>query len=687
MKPPAWPWLALATGIPLSLWLLVPGPRELAAVALHARTVDGGENEPFDMVKPVGLARLRALVALAPDRLDWRRTLARTLEDAGKPGASMTQWRAIAANPHATADDLREAARELIGHAAQPEGVALLESLADAGRLDAGQLQDAAVQAGSAGLWPQAAHLLEALAAVAPKDPWPLEVLARVEERQGHVDAAVTAWRRRFALPGSQPSQHLAAVALLERQGKAAEAIALLETFESTADVSEWRERASLAWELGRAREEVDARRALYRLAPGDQENRLALADRLGAEGDHDGARHLYDEALAMAGDDADTLAALAARWVDGGRDEAAAPLLAKLAALDDPPDEALLVLARAERVHDPAAAAGWLDRLHAGGGGDAGTWLLRGDLAHRLGDAATAAAAWRHVLDLVPLNATDATVLAERARAAASLAGVPATGKAYHQPLLGAAHSWAAFYGADAPPDRLSVPDVLVLEPDHAWQPSRFRRPGQKVLAYLSLGEVNRSRPYFAALAARPGTLERPNPRWPGAVTVDPRSLAWWGLVLEKLVPAILARGYDGLFLDTLDAAGSLDVPAQAATAGAMADLVRAIRERYPRVVMVSNGGLGLLAHTAPALDAVAVESVFTDYQFQPPAYRLRDDTAARARVAQVRARVQPYRLPVFVLEYLPPGGGPGQQAVEHAARAAGWIPFISQIGLDALP
>ena len=101
--------------------------------------------------------------------------------------------------------------------------------------------------------------------------------------------------------------------------------------------------------------------------------------------------------------------------------------------------------------------------------------------------------------------------------------------------------------------------PDLLVLEPDHQWHPRVLRRSGQKVLAYLSLGEIHKTRPYYAALAARVGVLASPNPRWPDAVAVDPGAPAWWGVVLEEVVPQILAQGYDGLFLDTLDDAGSL--------------------------------------------------------------------------------------------------------------------------------
>jgi uncharacterized protein (TIGR01370 family) len=687
-------WGLLAICVPVVLWALVPADEELSAVALHPQVTSGSLNLPFDLATPTGLARLRALVALAPDRLDWRRLLASTLESMGQASESMAQWRLVAGDSRATDDDVRTAARELIGHRSPAEGISLLEALARRGRLDAFQIRDAAEQAGAAELWPASARLLELLAVATPADPYALETLARVEERRGDLEAAVAAWRRRFELPGATPSHRLAAVALLERLHRPADALALLASAGNESDLTEWRERASLAWELGHCEEEAIARKAILRRVPTDQTNRLALADELLNLGDAAAAERLYAEALAAAEDDPDVLAELAARRIDGPNVAAALPLLARLAALRDPPDRALEVLARAARVHDPAASAKWLDKLHGGGGGTAQTWLSRGELAVRLGDASGAQSAWQHVVELAPADVTDLAVRQARTEALVALAGLPGAGVAAAQRgrVLASIHSWAVYYGpppaSNVPIAGLQAPDLLVLEPDQPWHPRLLRRPGQHLLAYLSLGEVHKSRSYFEALARQPGVLASPNPLWPGAVSVDPRAPAWWGVVMEELVPKIIAEGYDGLFLDTLDDALANDGgDTRRGTQAAMAGLIQALRDHFPHTLLVGNGGLGMLGETSKLLDAVAVESVFTDYQFQPATYRLRAEAAAAGRAHDLAEKLKSTGLPMFVIEYVDPDNLANALNVTERVRGEGWVPFIATIGLDRLP
>lgn len=247
--------------------------------------------------------------------------------------------------------------------------------------------------------------------------------------------------------------------------------------------------------------------------------------------------------------------------------------------------------------------------------------------------------------------------------------------------PLDGAG-SWAVFYGAQAPAAALQAPDLLVLEPDHPWRPQALRREGQRVLAYLSLGEVHRTRPYFGRLE-RAGVLAGANPNWPGAVMVDPRSRLWQEMVVSEIMPAILAKGYDGLFLDTLDVAAHLEAQRPGATA-AMRELLSAMHARHPEALLVANGGLALLPEAAPALAGLAVESVFTDYDFAASRYRLRAPEEANRRKEAFQALARRHGLRVFVLEYAEEPEM--RRRARQLAAEAGFVPFVSDIGLETL-
>ncbi len=85
------------------------------------------------------------------------------------------------------------------------------------------------------------------------------------------------------------------------------------------------------------------------------------------------------------------------------------------------------------------------------------------------------------------------------------------------------AAWRWGVDYGAATDPELARRFDLLVLEPHHARPIAPLRGQGSTLLGYVSLGEVEKGRPYFAALD-RAGALRAPNPDWPDARHVDLR-------------------------------------------------------------------------------------------------------------------------------------------------------------------
>jgi uncharacterized protein (TIGR01370 family) len=251
-------------------------------------------------------------------------------------------------------------------------------------------------------------------------------------------------------------------------------------------------------------------------------------------------------------------------------------------------------------------------------------------------------------------------------------------------EPLTGVT-SWAAYYGSDAPTSSLAWPDLLVLEPDHPWQLSSFRRPGQRVLAYLSMGEVHKTRPYFVRLNNAKALLGK-NPDWPDAQRVDPAAPAWRKLLLETLAPELLARGYDGFFLDTLDAAGELErTKKRPGARKAMTSLVQALHDRFPKATIVANGGMELLPEIAPAIAGMAVESIFTAYQFKPAKYAWRAEPEAQARKLELQALSARYHFPILGLEY---ADEPAMRAKAHQLLVdAGFVPSVAEIGLNQPP
>lgn len=253
-------------------------------------------------------------------------------------------------------------------------------------------------------------------------------------------------------------------------------------------------------------------------------------------------------------------------------------------------------------------------------------------------------------------------------------------------RPLAGV-RTWAVYYGSDpeAAAD-LARFDVVVLDPRGHPPLPLVKRHGSLVLAYVSLGEVSTTHPGFASIAGEPWVLSA-NPRWPEARGLDVRAPGYERWLLERVVPAALAGPINGLFVDTADSALELerrDPTRYGGTARALERVMGELRRRYPRALLLLNGGLPLAERLAPVVDAVALESVWTDYDFEARSYRARPAPEAESR-ADLLARVAALGLPVFTIEYAPAGGDATWPAeLIRRARARGFVPYVCTIGLD---
>ena len=265
-------------------------------------------------------------------------------------------------------------------------------------------------------------------------------------------------------------------------------------------------------------------------------------------------------------------------------------------------------------------------------------------------------------------------------------LGGASAPAAAPVRPLAGV-RTWVVYYAAapEASAD-LARFDVIVLDP-HGHPPFPLvKRHGSLLLTYVSLGEVNTSHPAYAAIAGEPWVLS-PNPSWPDARRLDVRAPAYERWLLDRVVPAALAGPVNGLFLDTADTALDLERTDPRRFEGAARALERVLVEmkrRNPRALLMINGGLPLVERLATVLDAVAVESIWTDYDFEARAYLVRSDDEAELR-AGLLTRVLGLGLPVFTLEYTTAErDAPWPAELIRRSRARGFIPYVSTIELD---
>jgi uncharacterized protein (TIGR01370 family) len=247
----------------------------------------------------------------------------------------------------------------------------------------------------------------------------------------------------------------------------------------------------------------------------------------------------------------------------------------------------------------------------------------------------------------------------------------------------------WGIDYGPATDPALARACRLLVLEPHHDRPIAPLRGAGSVLLGYVSLGEVERGRSYFGDLA-KAGALGPANPHWPDARMADLRHPAWRSALLDRVVPGILALGYDGLFIDTMDNAEAMerrDPVANKGMVAAGASLIAAIRARFPAIRLMLNRGYAILPAVAPLIDHALGEAMASRWNFAAKRYERVGDAdwqwqADRLRAAQKRNS----RLTLATLDYWDPRDTAQVAALYARERAAGFQPYVATLALDRL-
>jgi uncharacterized protein (TIGR01370 family) len=243
----------------------------------------------------------------------------------------------------------------------------------------------------------------------------------------------------------------------------------------------------------------------------------------------------------------------------------------------------------------------------------------------------------------------------------------------------------WIAFYGQTANEQVLASYDIVVLDPMFKGSILAVAKAGARLYGYLSLGETRTTDTFYERID-RAALLDE-NPAWPNTRQVDVRQRAWKDLVIGEMIPAIAAKGFTGLMLDTLDTPPYLEQANPRSNRGmtqAAEDLVKAIREAHPDMAVIMNRGYALLPRVTGAVDAIIAESLLTTTD-ERSGYVWNDGVL----VTQQLSLLSPARdrgLPILSLDYWEPSDTRTVNKIYTRQRSLGHHPYVATRTLDRI-
>ena len=238
--------------------------------------------------------------------------------------------------------------------------------------------------------------------------------------------------------------------------------------------------------------------------------------------------------------------------------------------------------------------------------------------------------------------------------------------------------------YSPAPPPQDLLTYDLCILDA-HA---KADLRPGQELghlfLAYVSLVELATGSIADADARKRDVPFLGTNEAWSSHV-MDVTSRRWRDFILDDVAAPALAKGYDGLFLDTADTASHPAFKDKARARLAVIDMVMAVHRRWPGKQLVINRGFDLLKDLAPVLSGVLVESVYQTFDPATKHYRAVTAEGSAWVVSRIR-EAQALNLPVYAVDYVTPGDARLADSTAKRLQALRCTALITTPGLKGL-
>lgn len=234
-------------------------------------------------------------------------------------------------------------------------------------------------------------------------------------------------------------------------------------------------------------------------------------------------------------------------------------------------------------------------------------------------------------------------------------------------------------------PEEALYIYDWLVVDPDsfsfEDLKEKFYIKKRPKIIAYISIGEVEPERIYFKEI--KEDWILGENKFW-GTTIVDLRKIEYQEFLLNKVFAPL--KDFDGFFLDTLESyklvLSDKDFPSYEK---ALINFIKKLKTLYPDKIILINRGFEFYSEVKPYIDAVVAESLFYTFDQKTKEYK-EVDSKESGWLLQRLKEVKNSGLPVIVIDYVPPYEKDLAKKIAKRIWEEGFIPYVSDVYLKTL-
>jgi len=245
-----------------------------------------------------------------------------------------------------------------------------------------------------------------------------------------------------------------------------------------------------------------------------------------------------------------------------------------------------------------------------------------------------------------------------------------------------------AFYYGLPIPLDLLSRYEQVVVEPENIETTEHLdflHKKGIKVYAYISIGEINRTRSWYSEIPKE--WLVESHDAW-GSDIVDLTEQGWHDYLINNYLASLWEKGYRGFFFDTLDSyQRAFIAPEQRLQQEkALAQLIKKIHQKFPDVNLMLNRGFEILPEVGSYVHALTAESLFQSWDQNKQIYQQVIESDRAWLLERLNEARKKYGMQIIVIDYVDPKEKKLARDVAHKIHRLGFTPWVTTPQLNTL-